>query len=550
MKVRISFGANSLLSDAEDVESLAHCMVRLVQLELPRQFSKFVIPRDDATAPLVTAHGSAERLTLARQLLEREPPQHEGQANPSQVESRELLFQLILEAQTRAFGPLLVSNRGQWEWTREILQREAQPVAAGVQGASSDGAAGDDGSAKHGGEDAKAGEEGVPLEVLLLYRCPERELLRVCRHDMFAAAPVLQHMQCGVKAISVLDARGRKMGEIRFDFTHPPPLQRLKRSLQKLLCWPYLIDVSYRVAEEEECLPVNTDADVTNFVHSAQHFGYQNIRLVVALPTSSCLPPGLNGAAASPTSEPHQKVSHSNAPPQTTAATPPSPPPPASGDAASVWKKREETRKMVASYVHLMQGLRRGAGGMRIAPQRKPVTGPVCGVTVVVPAANVVDAVEAEAVAAKATPATTSPTAPLPLSEVTLADGGEGATGAGRHSGGFLVVHYDLDPLEVHVTGPITEVELECLADAVIACCAGFNTSGEGNDSSFSDDAAAAAKETFRRVSDSMYTLRLHKYGLPDDAQVAELEACLVDVVRGFGCLQVTETREEVLRCV
>ncbi|RNF21086.1 uncharacterized protein Tco025E_03539 [Trypanosoma conorhini] len=556
MKVRVHFGAKSLLSDAEDVETLAHHMVRLVQLELPHYFSKFVLPRDDATAPLVTAHGSAEHLPLARWLLVGDPARGEGGAKAGQAGAGGLPFELMLEAQTKAFGPLLVISRRQWEWTREVLRREALAVAASPPDASSDGAAGETGEAAPGGEDARRNGEAVPLELLLLYRCPERGILRVCRHDMFAEPPAVQQEHRGVEAISVMDARGRKMGEIRFDFAHPPPLRRLKSSLQKLLCWPYLMDVSYHVAEEEERLPLSSEADIASFVHSAQHFGHQNIRLVVALPSSPCLPPDLNGAAAAfPTREQQQQqqqqqVAPGNAPPQTAVAVPP--PPPGSGDATAVRIKREETKKMVASYVQLMQGLRRGVAGLRVAPQGKPVTAPVCGNTVAATAATAVDAAEAEAVAAKATPATASATVPPALREAALPDAGEGAAGVRRHDGGFLVVHYDLDPLEVHVTGPITEAELQCLADAVTACCAGFNAVKEENPPSSPDYAggAAAERKTFRRVSDSIYTLQLHEYGSPSDVQVAELEACLVDVVKGFGCLQVTEATEEVLKCV
>ncbi|ESS66692.1 hypothetical protein TCDM_04673 [Trypanosoma cruzi Dm28c] len=513
MKVRIYFGPKSaILLDANDVEKLTRQMARLVQLALPDLFSKFVFPHDDITAPLVTAHGCARNEVLARLIPERPVSQSENEANCNQSGSRrELQFQLILEAQTKAFGPQLIINRKQWEWTREFLQRELQSLAVGVHDASSDVVAGDGGNSKNSGG-GEGNEDAIPLEVILLYRCSETGLLCVCRHDMFAEAPSMQSVPQGVKGISVMDARGKKMGEIRIDFKHPPTLRSLKHSLQTLLCWPCLMEISCRIAEKEGLLSIESDADITSFVHSVQHFGHQNIWLVVSLPSHSCLPPLLTGTAALPIDDPQQGASHNNAPP-----------PGLYDNFESVRQKREETQKMVALYVQLMRGLRINAYGVG-TQQMKALTKHFSGNAVTVPETSGMKKLTAAEAGRKGT------AAPSTVCDVSLPDDHEGETAVGRQGRELLIIQYELDPVEVHITGHITEMELQSIADAILAVCARQNTSSEGT-----------VEKRFQRVSDSMFTLQLDKISFLGDAQVEELEACLVDVVKSFGCLQVCE---------
>ncbi|EKF30593.1 hypothetical protein MOQ_005595 [Trypanosoma cruzi marinkellei] len=515
MKLRIHFGPESFtLLDANDVEKLALKMARIVQLALPDLFSKFVFSHDNITAPLVTAHGSARNEVLARLIPEQTVPQSGNEANSSQSGSRrELQFQLILEAQTKAFGPQLIINRKQWEWTREFLQRELQSLAVGVHDASSDVVAGEDGSGKNSG-----GEEGneavIPLEVILLYRCSETGLLCVCRHDMFAQTPSMQPVPQGVKDISVMDAHGKKMGEIRVDLKHPPTLRSLKQSLQTLLCWPCLMEISCRISEKEGLMSIETDADITNFVHSVQHFGHQNICLVVSLPSHFCLPPFLTETAAIPIDDPQRGASHSSAPP-----------PGLYDKSDAVRQKREETQKMVALYVQLMRGLRQNAYGVG-TQQMKALTTRFPGNAETVPETGGVNTLTA----AEAGRKETAP--PSAVCDVPMPEDHEGETAVGRQGRELLVVQYELDPVEVHITGHITEMELQTIAEAIIAICARQNASGEGT-----------VENRFQRVSDSTFTLQLDKIISLDDAQVEELEACLVDVVKSFGCLPVCEAK-------
>ncbi|KEG11919.1 hypothetical protein DQ04_02151080 [Trypanosoma grayi] len=495
MKLQIHFGSGTFCVDVDDddddADFLVPQMVRLVQLVLPHLFVKVFLSREGADLPHVVAQAIDEPLARRHSLhnaLMRTP----SRTNASTTAASDVQYHVMLQAQTKTFGPLLIINRKQWNLTREVVLREEKERQQQQQESPP--------LAQH---DA-VGEAVMSLEVVMLQYKADSGFLHVCKYDELAAgsSPVSSacHEHSATHVVGVTDTRGNTLGEVRLEPERPPLRCKLEEALQKMLPAPLRpLRMAYRVYGQRELLPLESDADVAGLVRDVQQFSCKNILIVAALPSRSCATPT---GAADVRASVDVKAAVSKAPPPQVLSE---------EESAKAQHKNEETRQMVAAYARLMQALRHGVPATPRGEQ-----------------------------------ATTRATPPSPSRKKSISRSGSGgAVGEGAacdsSGGAYLRVRYELDPVEVHVTGPITESELQRLADAIVARCVRHNDDDDSGGSNNSSKATAGKEPRFERVASSMYTFCLRDCDAFDDAQVAALEECLVDVVTSFGCRRVEE---------